>query len=164
MHDVAGDAVVQGVGRGAVRQLGHCSGGLDRPLPRILVPCLAVGTSEHLIEIDALRFGNVEQARTDGCGAVPCHADGRGSSDALQVGPHHVGHAANLGEAPDVIDGYLGAGPGVLEGLQRHVQADLVAVLEAIRCGLGHAVHAELDAIAFNLLDACLVGFPVDLA
>jgi len=25
---------------------------------------------QHLIEIDALRFGNVEQARTDGCGDV----------------------------------------------------------------------------------------------
>ena len=90
--------------------------------------------------------------------------DWQGSSNALQLGPHHFGHAANLGEAPDVIDGYLGTGPGVLQGLQRHVQADHAAVLEVVRHGLGHAVHAQLDAIAFNLLDACLVGFPVDLA
>jgi hypothetical protein len=36
-------------------------------------------------------------------------------------------------------------------------------VLEAVRYGLGRAVEPELDAIAFNFLDACGVGFAREL-
>ncbi|CQR42176.1 protein of unknown function (plasmid) [Thiomonas sp. Sup16B3] len=89
--------------------------------------------------------------------------DAPGSCDALQIGPHHVGYAADLGIAPDVIDRCLVAGPRVLQGLQRHIQADLVAVLEAVRHGLCNTVHPELDAIAFNFLDACRVSVAREL-
>jgi hypothetical protein len=45
-------------------------------------------------------------------------------------------------------------GAHVLQRLQRHVQSDLVAMLEAVRHGLGDAVHAQLHAVTLDRLDA----------
>src|SRR5690606_4247679 len=84
--------------------------------------------------------------------------DGRCSPDALQVRPHHVGYPADLGEAPDVVDRGPVLGPRIFERLQRYVQTDLVAMLEAVRHGLGHTIHSQLDSITYHFLHACRVG------
>src|SRR3990167_10062436 len=85
------------------------------------------------------------------------------SSDALQVRPHHVGHAADLGIAPDLIHRSLVAGTRVLECLQGHVEADLVPVLEAVSHRLRHTVDPQPDAIAFNFFDPCGEGLAREL-
>ena len=50
------------------------------------------------------------------------------SPDALQIRPHHVGHAADFGAVPNVICRCLLAGAGIFQRLQCHVQADFVAL------------------------------------
>lgn len=94
---------------------------------------------------------------------MPKHSGWPRSPDTFEVGAHHVGHSAYLGETPDVVDGGLAARTGVFQRLQRHIQTDLVAVLEAVRHGLGHAVHAEPDTVAFDLLNPCRVGIAREL-
>ncbi|MGA8783971.1 MAG: hypothetical protein WB542_01480 [Polaromonas sp.] len=44
--------------------------------------------------------------------------------------------------------------PGVVERLKGNVKSDFVAVLEAIRHGLGHTVDPQLDLISLEYLDA----------
>jgi len=74
--------------------------------------------------------------------------------DYFHVGAHHGGDAAGLGVSPQVVCGRLARPPSVFQRLQRHVQADLVAVLEAVHDRLGRTVHPQLHAVAQVLLDA----------
>ena len=57
----------------------------------------------------------------------------------IEVGAHHIGDAAEPGEAPQVVHGrpppLAVRAQGLLQRLQGHVQPDLVAVLEAVRDG-----------------------------
>src|SRR5690606_41641907 len=52
------------------------------------------------------------------------------SRQALQIGPHDVGHAAQLCETPQVFHSGASFAPGLAQRLQRDVQADLVAILD----------------------------------
>eukprot|EP00952_Eustigmatos_sp_NYUAD-ZCMA_P000759 3155-Eustigmatos_ZCMA.PRE.1 len=62
------------------------------------------------------------------------------SFDGLQVGAHHIGDPADLGIAPEIIGRCLLLRPGIFQRFQRHIQADLVTMLETVGHCLGHAV------------------------
>jgi hypothetical protein len=75
----------------------------------------------------------------------------------LQVGLHDTFDPVDLGEVAQFGHGDLAAAPGIFQRLQRHVQADLVAELEAVGHRLGGAVDADGCAVVGHGLDAVAV-------
>ena len=69
------------------------------------------------------------------------------SRDRVQIGLHHASHAADAGEARQVVRTAPVAATEVAQRFDRDVDADLVAVLEAVSDGLGGRVDANLDAL-----------------
>ncbi len=65
-----------------------------------------------------------------------------------------MGDAADLGVMPELVAGGATVAAALAQRLQRNVQPDLVAVLEAVGNGLGDRVHADRDAIDGVDLDA----------
>ena len=55
--------------------------------------------------------------------------------------------AADLGVAPDLVTGHASGSPRRAQRLERNVQADLVAVLEAVGHRLGHTRYLHRNAI-----------------
>ena len=84
----------------------------------------------------------------------PLRADADGSYQALQVRPHHIGHAADFGVAPDLVTGHAAGSLRRAQRLQSNIQADLVAVLETVRHRLGDARDANGHPVDDVLLGA----------
>ena len=53
-----------------------------------------------------------------------------GSYKRFQIGAHDVGNATDLRIAPQIIHRAEALAPAIPQGLQGHVKADLVSVLE----------------------------------
>jgi hypothetical protein len=68
----------------------------------------------------------------------------RVSSEGLEVGSHHVGDPADLGEFPEIVERVPLPLDTVLERLHGPVQPDLVPVLETVGDGLRGRVDAAL--------------------
>src|SRR5471032_2089379 len=85
------------------------------------------------------------------------------SCNPLKVGAHHICDATNFGEVPEVISAGLLLRSCILECLQRHVEPDLVAVLEAVGDGLGYTVDPQFDLITLKNLNAFGIRFAGEL-
>src|SRR3989442_6798858 len=78
----------------------------------------------------------------------PCSVACRVSRERLQIRPHHIAHAADAGCLPQLVHRSPSLSPAVAQGFQGHVQAYLIAELEAVGDGLGRAV--DLDSSTFD--------------
>src|SRR5438445_3633885 len=72
----------------------------------------------------------------------------RVSRERLQIRPHHIAHAADAGCLPQLVHRGPSLSPAVPQAFQSHVQAYLMAELEAVGHRLGRAV--DLDPNAFD--------------
>lgn len=63
----------------------------------------------------------------------------------LEIRAHYVGDPANFGETPEVVGRGLFLCACIFQRVQRDVESDLVAVLEAVGDGLGHAVDPQFS-------------------
>src|SRR2546428_8854963 len=76
------------------------------------------------------------------------------SRHGLQIGPHHIRDSADLAAAPELIGIAAPGLPIISERFERHVEADLVAELEAVHDRLGRAVDLDWHAFYDVLLNA----------
>ncbi len=87
-------------------------------------------------------------------GRVPKWSRCGSRGDALKIGAHHVRHAVDDGVAPSVVHRDLAALHAIAQCFERDIEADLVAVLEAIGDGFGGIEHRHADAVDQYLLNA----------
>src|SRR5436190_24128355 len=78
----------------------------------------------------------------------------------FQIWAHDVGDAADPRIPEQIVDRATALAPVVLQRLNGDVEPDLVAVLEAVRHGLGRPVDANGDAADPMLLDSLVVSGP----
>ena len=72
-------------------------------------------------------------AQDSGAAGVPMPARCAVTSrESLEVRPHHIGDATDLREAPELVCVPAGRPPVVAECLERDIEPDLVAELEAV--------------------------------
>ena len=76
----------------------------------------------------------------------------------LKVGLHDPRDAVDPGEVLQFGEVELAGAPCFLEGFERYVEADLVAKLEAVGDGFGHAVDANGGAVIGDGDDALAIG------
>jgi hypothetical protein len=78
----------------------------------------------------------------------------------LKIGTHDLGHTANLGKAPELVESGAVGTSIVAQCLQCHVEANLVPILETVGDGLCRAIDSDPDALNEMLLDAFLESPP----
>jgi hypothetical protein len=70
-----------------------------------------------------------------------------GHAKGLQVRPHDPGHPADLSVPPQLVHGGPALTPSFPQGLERHVEADLVPIFEAVGHRLGRVEDADGHAV-----------------
>src|ERR1022692_4432325 len=75
------------------------------------------------------------------------------SGQPFQIGPHDLGHATNACGFPEFVHRAVAPAPALAECFHRHVEADLVAVLETIRHGVRRAIYPDGNAVKFMFFD-----------
>ena len=85
------------------------------------------------------------------------------SSDALKVGPHHVGDAADLGETPDVIDGGLLRARASFSASSATSRPILFRCLKQSATVLATLYTRSLTPSRSSFLNACGIGIACEL-
>src|SRR5881296_2056497 len=85
----------------------------------------------------------------------------RSCDQRLDVGPHDLLDPADPGVAVHLVHRDAALAPRLAQGLERHLETDLVPVLETVGDGLGQRVDAHglsLDAMGFDPLRERFAG------
>jgi hypothetical protein len=77
-----------------------------------------------------------------------------GVGNRFEVWPHDIGNSTDFGKLPELVCGRRTFAPSVSERFNGNVDADLIAVLEAVGDGFGRRVNFDVHAVDAMVFDA----------